>query len=280
MEHDSSERHRCLRFLPTDSQRVERVNPRQRSPGAFKNQFGRIYVSHDCPERQWELEEERSLRSEPGSLVWWLSRFVWLSVSELVYVACRWCMARKWMEMCVTGSLCLSSLRAILQVEWNSHSRSTTSAISISIPNSRQLPIVYLFLQLVVDFLSGSVVEVPRRPLRSSSSTNSSIAALSWSRAGARKLLDPNGPKPSRNFPRPLWQAALHLRRLLISLMTIDDRTRLWKWKTKWNWISTTSRDKCPLSQRLIHQTLCARSWPYGKPKIITLSESWKCWQV
>jgi len=38
--------------------------------------------------------------------------------------------------------------------------QSQFTAISISIPNSKQLPIVYLFLQLVVDFPSGPMVMV------------------------------------------------------------------------------------------------------------------------
>lgn len=153
-----------------------------------------------------------------------------------MYDSCSiWCVPGKWMEMCVTGSLCLFILLLLLagwqssSFRCNSHSQSTgtASAISISIPNSKQLPIVYLFLQLVVDFPSGLMVLVAppiyRFPLRLHEFINCHTSLISSRRTEVCSVET----VPSLNFPWPLRQSALYLRRLLISLMTIDDRKRL-----------------------------------------------------
>lgn len=176
------------------------VNPRQRSPGAFKNQFGRIYVSHDCPERN--IDRARAAgraTARRTSFDDYLSlcdfRFSSSCTMHVAGVCLCLCLDNGW--KCVSPGLWASSL-----------TQQTSTASAISISSSKQLPIVYSFLQLVVDFLScladaGSRTFSPARLL---ASVNSSTATLSWSKPGA--------PKPTltkRNFPWHLWQVALYL---------------------------------------------------------------------
>lgn len=164
MEHDSSERHRCIAF--DSSRAIPRGwagSIRGRGPQEhLKINLG-AFMFHTIAQRD---NENRSQREASG-----LSREVsfddYLGLCDFRFPSsCTLhvdgvCLENGW--KCVSPGLCVSP-----PCGPSSNSSGTPipdplpfhSAISISIPNSRQLPIVYLFLQLVVDFLSG-LVELP-----------------------------------------------------------------------------------------------------------------------